>query len=97
MFDAPLEPRPDQRDEVHVLLLAARNSRAALLAVEDALAVSDAELCRLSLKPVGDIVEASVKLRGVDAAAAQRLAERACERLGVSSARVEHVWRLERG
>ena len=96
MFDADLNPAPAaQRDEVHVLLLAARNSRSALLAVEDALAVSDAELCRLSLKPVGEIVEASVKLRGLDAAAAERLAARAGERLGVSSARVEHVWGLK--
>ena len=95
MFDAPFDYATDQRDEVHVLLLAARNSRSALLAVEDALAVSDAELCRFSLKPVGDIVEASVKLRGLNAAAAQRLADRAGERLGVNSARVEHVWGLK--
>ena len=95
MFDAALSPAPAQRDEVHVLLLAARNSRSALLAVEDALAVSDAELCRLSLKPVGEIVEASVKLKGLDAAAAERLAARANAQLGVSSARVEHVWGLK--
>ncbi|HEY2660217.1 MAG TPA: hypothetical protein VGI79_10870 [Caulobacteraceae bacterium] len=92
MFDAPLNP---QRDELHVLLIAARSSRAALLAAEDALAASDAELCRLSLKPVGEIVEATLKLRGLDAAAAQRLADRAGDYLGVSSARVEHLWRLK--
>lgn len=96
MFDAELSPAPAaRRDEVHLLLLAARNSRSALLAVEDLLAVSDAELCRLSLKPVGEIVEASVRLKGVDAAAAERLAARANAQLGVSSARVEHVWGLK--
>ncbi len=92
MFDAPLLP---ERDELHVLLIAARSNRAALLAAEDALAASDAELCRLSLKPVGEIVEATLKLRGLDAAAAQRLADRAGAYLGVSSARVEHLWGLK--
>jgi hypothetical protein len=31
----------------------------------------------------------------LDAAAAQRLADRAGDYLGVSSARVEHLWRLK--
>ena len=83
------------RDEVHVLVIAARNSRAALLAAEDALGASPAELCRMSLKPVGDIVEATLKLRGVDAAEAVRLADRARDRLGVHSAQVEHLWKLK--
>ncbi|MDR3507724.1 MAG: hypothetical protein P4L64_07500 [Caulobacteraceae bacterium] len=89
---APVAP---VRDEVHVLLIAARSSRAALLAVEDALGASDAELCRLNLKPVGEIVEATVKLRGIDAGAADRLAARVGAQLGVCNARVEHLWGLK--
>ena len=103
MFDADLSQSPNSqarnpaagRDEVHVLVIAARSNRAALLAVEEALAASDADLCRMTLKPVGDIVEATLKLRGVDAATAQRLADRACEQLGVRSAQVEHLWALK--
>jgi hypothetical protein len=59
--------------------------------VEDALAFTDADFCRLTLKPVGRIVEATLKLRGLDAAAAQRLAGRVAAFLGIDWARVEHV------
>jgi len=79
----------------HVVLVSASHPRAALLAIEASLAVSEAELCGLSLKPVGRIVEGVMRLRGLDDRAAERLAERLAGRLGVHSARVEHHWGLK--
>ena len=79
-------------DLVHVLVISARHASAALLAVEDAMKASGAELCGLSLKPVGAIVEGVLRLRGVDEPAAERLAARLAGRLGVHSARLEHHW-----
>ena len=77
---------------LHVVLVCASHARAALLAIEESLGASEAELCGLSLKPVGRIVEGVLRLRGLDEAAAERLAERLAGRLGVHSARVEHHW-----
>ena len=96
MFDAPppSERRAPEEAALHVLQIIARSRRVALLAAEDLLGSTDAELCRLSLKPVGEIVEATLKLRGLDEGAAQRLADRAGGYLGVTSARVEHQWAL---
>jgi hypothetical protein len=77
---------------LHVVLVCASHARAALLAIEESLGASEAELCGLSLKPVGRIVEGVLRLRGLDEAAAERLAARLAGRLGVHSARVEHHW-----
>ena len=76
----------------HVVLFAARHPRAALLAIEDTLGGSPAELGGLTLKPVGRIVEAVLRLRGLDDADAERLASRLSGALGVSAVRVEHRW-----
>ena len=80
---------PD-RDALHVLLMAARHPRAALLAVEDTLAATGAELCGFSLKPVGRIVEGVLRVRGLDDLGAERLAARLAARIGVDSVRLEH-------
>ena len=77
---------------LHVVLVCASHARAALLAIEESLGASEAELCGLSLKPVGRIVEGVLRLRGLDEAAAERLAQRLAGRLGVHWARVEHHW-----
>jgi hypothetical protein len=79
----------------HVVVVSATHPRAALLAIEASLAASDAQLCGLSLKPVGRIVEGVMRLRGLDDSAAERLAERLAGGLGVRSVRVEHHWGLK--
>jgi hypothetical protein len=79
----------------HVVLLSARHVRAALLAIEDSLGASPAELCGLTLKPVGAIVEGVLRLRGLDDRGADRLAQRLSAGLGVHSVRVEHQWALK--
>ena len=79
----------------HVLLVAARHPRAALLAIEELLTGSRAELFGLSLKPVGAIVEGVLRLKGLDDLEAERLASRLAGFLGVHSVRVEHQWALK--
>ena len=79
----------------HVVVVSATHPRAALLAIEASLAASEAQLCGLSLKPVGRIVEGVMRLRGLDDSAAERLAERLARGLGVQSVRVEHHWGLK--
>jgi hypothetical protein len=86
---------PPANDTHHVLLVAARHARAALLAIEDTLGASPAELCGLTLKPVGAIVEGVLRLRGLDDLEAERLATRLSRALGVHSVRVEHQWALK--
>ena len=90
-----LSPSPDADERRHVLLVAARHARAALAAIEDGLATSSAELCGLTLKPVGAIVEGVLRLKGLDDQGAERLAERLSAGLGVHSVRVEHQWGLK--
>ena len=79
----------------HLVVVSASHPRAALLAIEASLAASEAELCGLSLRPVGRIVEGVMRLRGLDDRAAERLAERLADSLGVQSVRVEHHWGLK--
>lgn len=79
----------------HVVLLSARHVRAALLAIEDSLSACSAELCGLTLKPVGAIVEGVLRLRGLDDLAAERLAQRLSAGLGVHSVKLEHQWPLK--
>lgn len=85
-----LAAEPSQPDNLHVFLVAARHARAALRAIEDGLWMSGAELCGLSLRPVGQIVEGVVRLRGLDDPQADRLADRLASGLGVQGVRVEH-------
>ena len=80
---------------LHLVVVSARHARAALLAIEDSLGASSAELCGMSLKPVGAIVEGVLRLRGLDDPAAERLAQRLASSLGVHSVRVEHQWELK--
>ena len=91
----PDAPSDAARQAHHVVVVSASHPRAALLAIEASLAASEAELCGLSLKPVGRIVEGVMRLRGLDDLAAERLAERLAGGLGVHSARVEHHWGLK--
>ena len=79
----------------HVLLVTARHARAALLAIEEVLGASQAELGGLTLKPVGAIVEGVLRLRGLDDREAERLAARLAGQVGVQSVRVEHLWALK--
>jgi hypothetical protein len=82
-------------ESLHVVVVSARHARAALLAIEDGLGASPGELCGLSLKPVGAIVEGVLRLRGLDDLAAERLAQRLSAGLGVHSVKVEHQWELK--
>lgn len=82
-------------DRQHVLLVAARHARAALLAIGQTLDACPGELCGLTLKPVGAIVEGVLRLKGLDDPAAERLADRLAQGLGVQSVRVEHQWGLK--
>ncbi|HWU14678.1 MAG TPA: hypothetical protein VN157_11795, partial [Caulobacter sp.] len=58
---------------VHQLLLAAHDAPSALEAVRQGLADSGAELCALSMKPVGQIVEGSLRVRHLSDQAARLL------------------------
>lgn len=80
---------------VHVVLLAARHARAALLAIEEGLGAHPAELCGLTLRPVGAIVEGVLRVKGLDDPAAERLAQRLSAGLGVHSVRLERHWGLK--
>lgn len=91
----PAVAAEDLGDRSHVLLVAARHARAALLAIEDTLGASRAELGGLTVKPVGAIVEAVLRLKGLDDLEAERLAARLAGSLGVHSVRVEHQWALK--
>ena len=77
---------------VHQLLLAAQDAPSALEAVRQGLAGSGAELCGLSMKPVGQIVEGSLRVRHLSDQAARLLARDLAAWPGVTSARVEHQW-----
>ncbi|MFD1191098.1 hypothetical protein [Phenylobacterium conjunctum] len=85
-----LAAEPSHADRLHVFLVAARHARAALRAIEDGLWMSGAELCGLSLRPVGQIVEGVVRLKGLNDPQADRLADRLASGLGVQGVRVEH-------
>lgn len=78
----------------HVLTFASARTEAALAAVEDVLARSGAVLAGLKIRPVGRIVETTLKLSEVSTAGAEAAGERLAARPGVSALRVEHVWRL---
>ncbi|MBO9544883.1 hypothetical protein [Caulobacter sp.] len=77
---------------VHQLLLAAQDAPSALEAVRQGLADSGAELCGLTMRPVGHIVEASLKVRHLGDQAARLLARDLAAWPGVNSASVEHQW-----
>ena len=77
---------------VHQLLLAARDAPSALEAVRQGLADSGAELCALSMKPVGQIIEGSLRVRHLSDQAARLLARDLAAWPGVTSAGVEHQW-----
>ena len=95
-LQAQADPSPPlDFDRQHVLLVAARHARAALVAIEQALDACPGELGGLTLKPVGAIVEGVLRLKGLDDPAAERLAERLSQALGVQSVRVEHQWGLK--
>jgi hypothetical protein len=81
-------------ETLHVVVLTAFNTRAALLAVDGALAASGARLCGLSLKPLGEMVEGILRVQGVDDGGAEILCEDIVAGLGVRSARLEHQWPL---
>lgn len=84
LADAPPEA-------LQVFVFAAPHPRAALTAVDDALARTGGELAGLRLKAVGRIFEATLTLRGLTAAAAQALADRLAAQAGVQSLRLEHL------
>jgi hypothetical protein len=73
---------------VHQLLLAAQDAPSALEAVRQGLADSGAELCGLTMRPVGHIVE----VRHLGDQAARLLARDLAAWPGVNSASVEHQW-----
>ena len=77
---------------IHQLLLAAQDANSALDAVRQGLADSGAELCGLSMKPVGQIVEGSLRVRHLSDQAARLLARDLAAWPGVTSASVEHQW-----
>ncbi|AYV44820.1 hypothetical protein CFHF_23380 [Caulobacter flavus] len=77
---------------VHQLFLSAQDAPSALDAVRQSLADCGAELCNLSLKPVGQLVEASLRVRRLGDQAARLLARDLAAWPGVNSASVEHQW-----
>jgi hypothetical protein len=77
---------------VHQLLLAAHDAPSVLDAVRQGLADSGAELCGLIMKPVGQIVEGSLRVRHLSDQAARLLARDLAAWPGVTSASVEHQW-----
>ena len=77
---------------VHQLPLAAQDAPSALDAVRQGLADSGAELCGLSMKPVGQIVEGFLRVRHLSDQAARLLARDLAAWPGVTSASVEHQW-----
>ena len=77
---------------VHQLLLAAQDAPSALDAVRQGLTDSGAELCGLSMKPVGQIVEGFLRVRHLSDQAARLLARDLAAWPGVTSASVEHQW-----
>lgn len=77
---------------IHQLLLAAQDAPSALDAVRQGLADSGAELCGLTMKPVGQIVEGSLRVRRLSDQAARLLARDLAAWPGVTSASVEHQW-----
>ena len=77
---------------VHQLLLAAQDAPSALDAVRQGLADSGAELCGLSMKPVGQIVEGFLRVRHLSDQAARLLARDLAAWPGVTAASVEHQW-----
>ena len=78
----------------HVLRFTVDDLTQALDAVRAGLAASSAEVCNLSLSPVGRLVEGVLRVRRLDEAGAVRLADRLAERPGVRTSRVEHLWGL---
>lgn len=77
---------------VHQLFLSAQDAPSALDAVRQSLADCGGELCNLSLKPVGQLVEASLRVRRLGDQAARLLARDLAAWPGVTSASVEHQW-----
>lgn len=78
-------------EALRVFVFAAPHPRAALNAIDDALARSAGELANLRLKPVGRIVEATLTLRGLSGAGAQAMADRLAAQVGVQALRLEHL------
>ncbi len=78
----------------HVLRFTVDDLTQALDAVRAGLAATSAEVCNLSLSPVGRLVEGVLRVRRLDEAGAVKLADRLASWPGVRSSRVEHVWGL---
>jgi len=82
---------PAPPEALQVFVFAAPHARAALTAIDDALALTAGELASLRLKPVGRIVEATLTLRGLSVEAAQAAADRLAGQVGVQALRLEHL------
>jgi hypothetical protein len=78
-------------EALQVFVFATPHARAALFAIDDALARCSGELAALRLKPVGRIVEATLTLRGLSVIAAQATADRLAAQVGVQALRLEHL------
>ena len=92
--NAALPQRFPAHQVTRVMVLSADHARSALHAMDHALGGCAAEVCGLTLKPVGEIVEAILRLRGLDDTAAEAMAGRLAAATGVHSVRVEHQWGL---
>ncbi len=82
---------PVAPEALQVFVFAAPHPRAALNAIDDALARTTGELASLRLKPVGRIVEATLTLRGLGPDAARAAADRLATQVGVQALRLEHL------
>ncbi|HEX7886535.1 MAG TPA: hypothetical protein VF474_11210 [Phenylobacterium sp.] len=78
-------------EALRIFVFAAPHPHAALTAIDDALARGAGELAALRLKPVGRIVEATLTMRGLSAAAADHMSDRLAGQVGVRSLRLEHL------
>ena len=94
--EEPPQARPAPREDpfelnaVHVMTLTAASSAALLDSVAAGVTEAQADLVALSLRSVGPIAEATLRLTGLSCAAARGFADIMAQRAGVLSSRVEH-------
>jgi hypothetical protein len=90
--DEPPRPReePFELSAVHVMTITAASPASLLDSVAAGVTEARADLVALSLRSVGPIAEATVRLTGLSCAAARGFADLMALRAGVLSSRVEH-------
>lgn len=88
----PAPPPAFEGSGLHSIRLTARHPRAALTALDRALAAAGAEVRRLYLTSVADRSVADVTVAAVSASAARRIGDALAASVGVETVSVEHMW-----